>query len=97
MNLFNESERLKQALTPFIQKIVDERTRECLRLYKAKVISAPNETTGKCEIQLVGQTTTLSLPYSTAVSDVVANNMVWVATTYNSWKNAVVWQKIKFD
>lgn len=97
MNLFNESERLKQALTPFIQKIVDERTRECLRLYKAKVISAPDEATGKCEIQLVGQTTTLFLPYSTAVSDVAADDMVWVATTYNSWKNAVVWQKIKFD
>lgn len=96
-DIFSQSEQLRQALTPFIQKIVDERTRECLRTYKAKVVTAPNTTTKKCEVQLIGQDTTLSLPYSTAVSGVIVGDMVWVATTYNSWKNAVVWQKIKFD
>ena len=97
MDIFSQSEQLRQALTPFIQKIVDERTRECLRTYKARVVSPPEISTGKCVIQLVGQETTLSLPYSTAVSSVSVGDMVWVATTYNSWKNAVVWQKIKFD
>lgn len=97
MDIFSQSEQLRQALTPFIQKIVDERTRECLRTYKAKVVTAPNSQTGKCEVQFVGQSTTLSLPYSTSVSSVAVGDMVWVATTYNSWKNAVVWQKIKFD
>ena len=102
MDLFGQSEHLRQALMPFIQKIVDERTRECLRTYKAKVVSVPNAETGLCEIQLMGQggienPTTVSLPYSTAVSSVSVGDMVWVATTYNSWRNAVVWQKIKFD
>lgn len=96
-DIFSQSEQLRQALTPFIQKIVDERTRECLRTYKARVVTAPNSATGKCTIQLVGQTTTLSLPYSTAVNSVSVGDMVWVATTYNSWKNAVVWQKIDFS
>lgn len=96
MDLFNQADKLRQALTPFIEKIVDERTRECLRTYKAKVISAPNSATGKCTVQLVGQGTALNLPYSTAVSSVAVNDYVWVATTYNSWRNAVVWQKIDF-
>lgn len=96
-SIFAESEALKSALTPFIQKIVDERTRECLRTYKGKIIEPPNAATGKCKVQLIGQDLTLPLPYSTAVSGVSVNDMVWVATTYNSWKNAVVWQKIKFD
>lgn len=97
MDIFSQSEQLRQALTPFIQKIVDERTRECLRTYKAKVITAPNDLTGKCDVQLVGQSEILSLPYSTAVSDVSVEEMVWVATTYNSWRNAVVWERIRFN
>lgn len=97
MNLFGDASELKRAIEPFIKKVIDEQTRECLRTYKAKVITAPNLTTGKCEIQLIGETATLLLPYSTAVSNVVANDMVWVATTYNSWRNAVVWQKIDFS
>lgn len=101
-NVFEESAKLKQALTPIIEKIVDERTRSCLRTYKAKVVTAPDSTTGKCVVQLMGQSglsnpTTLSLPYSTAVSSVSVGQMVWVATTYNSWRNAVVWQKIDFS
>lgn len=97
MDIFSQSEQLRQALTPFIQKIIDEKTRECLRTYKGKVIDPPNISTGKCKVQLVGQDITLSLPYSTAVTDVLANDMVWVATTYNSWRNAVVWQKVNFN
>lgn len=97
MNVFSQSEQLKQALTPFINKLIDERTKECLRTYKAKVVTAPNIETGKCEVQLLGHFTTISLPYSTAVSNVLVGDMVWVATTYNSWRNGVVWQKIKFD
>lgn len=96
MDIFSQSEQLRQALTPFIQKIVDERTKECLRTYKAKIVNEPNTTTKKCGVQLVGQENILSLPYSEDCRGVSVGDMVWVATTYGSWKNAVVFSKVGF-
>lgn len=95
-DIFSESSKLKQNLTAFIEKVIEDKTKDCLRTYKATVVTAPNSSTGKCVVRLAGQSTELSLPYSTAVSSVSAGSMVWVATTYNSFKNAVVWQKIDF-
>ena len=97
MNAFNQADEIRKALNPYIKRIVEEQTKECLRTYKAKVIVKPNQTTGKCGIQLIGQDQVLQLPYSTAVASVGVGDMVWVATTYNSWRNAVVWQKIDFS
>lgn len=97
MDLFNQSNKLKQALLPFLEKVINEKTKECLRTYKAKVTTAPNQETGKCGITLMGQKTELLLPYSTAVKNVSVGDMVLVATTYNSWRNAVVWQKADFS
>lgn len=93
-NIFQQSEELKQALTPFIKKLINETTGECFRTYKAKVTEAPNSSTGKCGVQLVGQTTTFYFPFSTETSGVAVGDMVWVATTYNSWRNAIVWQRV---
>lgn len=95
MDIITESNKLKQAMLPFLRKVIEEETKDCLRTYKAKVTTAP--TNGKCGVTLIGQTTELMLPYSTAVSNVAVGDMVWVATTYNSWINAVVWQKIDFS
>lgn len=103
MDLFTQASELRRVLVPLIEKVVDERTKECLRTYKAKVVTSPNaEVINMCRVQLAGQAgednpVTLLLPFSTAVADVEAESYVWVATTNNSWKNAVVWQKIKFD
>lgn len=96
MNMFNESEELVNALTPIVKKIINEQTGSCLRTYKAVVVKAPNINTKKCVVRLAGQETNLSLPYSSSVSAASAGDMVWVATTYNSFKNAVVWQLIDF-
>lgn len=93
---FNESDALKRAIMPFLERVINEKTRECLRMYKAIVVSAPNQSTGKCDVRLVGQENTFSLPYSTDVSNVTAGQAVWVATTYNSWRNAVVLYTIDF-
>lgn len=96
MNIFDESNKLLKPLNKIIKNIVMQETRECLRTYKAVVVTAPNSSTGKCVVRLVGQSEELSLPYSSDVSSVPVGSMVWVATTYNSFKNAVVWQKINF-
>lgn len=97
MDLFSESNKLKQAMLPFLRKVIAQETKECLRVYKARVTTAPNASTGDCGVTLVGQSTELLLPYSTAINGVTVGEMVWVATTYDSWRNAVVWQKIDFN
>ena len=93
---FMESEALRQAITPLIEKIINEKTKECLRTYKAIVVTPPNTATKRCEVRLVGQEEILSLPYSTETDNVQAGQAVWVATTYNSWRNAVVLYTIDF-
>lgn len=95
MDAFEQSEKLRQSLTPFVQRIIDDKTRECFRTYKAKVVSAPDLNTGKCDVALVGQDSVLSLPYSSSVRMAEVGDMVWVATTYNSFRNAIVWQLIE--
>ena len=94
-NIMEESEKLRQALTPLIRNIVNEETRSCLRTYKAKVMSTPSG--GKMGVQLVGEKATRYFPYSSAISDIAIGQMVLILTTYNSWLNAIVWQKIDFS
>lgn len=93
---FSQSDELRRAITPFLENLIKENTRECFRLHKAVVVTAPNSTTKLCEVRLVGQTTTLSLPYSTYVQNASVGDAVWVATTYNSWRNAIVFISIDF-
>lgn len=104
MDIFSQSEKLKQSLTPFIKKIISENTKECFRTYKARIVYPPNSENApknKCVVQIIGQAglgnpTHLSVLYSTFCSDVKIGDMVWVATLYGSWKNAIAWQKIDF-
>lgn len=94
MGLQEESIKLKNILEKIIRPIVKEETKSCLRLYKAKIITAPNDTT--CEVQLVGDKTTMNLPFSSAVSSAVEGDLVWVATLYDSFSNAVVYNFLNF-
>ena len=97
MDIFSQSKDLMQSITPFIKKLIEENTRECLRTYKARIVKAPDISTGKCEVKLTGENSILSLPYSSAVIGASVGDIVWVLTTYNSWKNAIVWEKIGFS
>lgn len=87
-------EKLKAYLERIIRQIVRQETRSCFRVVKAKVITAPNSTTGVCEIQLIGNTQTLSLPYTSEVSGAEAGDMVLVGVVYNNFRNAFVWKTI---
>ena len=97
MNLFNDSAEVKQALRDMVKEVVAEETKSTLRAYKAKVIAAPNSTTKKCVVRLVGDSTSLSLPYSSDASSVKAGDIVWVLVLFNSMRNAIVWQNSDFS
>ena len=101
-NIFEKSLQLKEAIKPVVGKIVDDNTRPCFRTYKAMVVTPQDVTTGYGEVQLMGQggnaeSVKLRLPFTPAVAKSEAGDLVWVAVTYNSWKNAIVWQKIDFS
>nr|DAU13422.1 MAG TPA: hemolytic lectin [Caudoviricetes sp.] len=91
----SKSEKIRQAISKIVRDILVEETKSCFRIYKAKVVTVPNGTT--CEIQLVGDEKTMNLPYSSKVSNVLVGAMVWVATIYDSFSNAIVWETINFQ
>ena len=93
-NLLNESAELRRMIEAVVREVVAAETRSCFKVYKATVITPPSGTA--CSVRLVGEDTVLSLPYSSAVSDVVAGDAVLVAVVYGSMRNAVVWQKTNF-
>ena len=94
MSALNESQKLQNLLRQEVKKIIDEETKECLRTKKATVTSAPNGST--CSVRLVGDSTILTLPYSSKVSSVSVGDVVWVAYLYNDYRNAIVWETHDF-
>lgn len=94
MGLTEDGLRIKNALKKFIKDVVNEETKSCFRLYQAKVIAVPNGQT--CEVQLVGDNATMNLPYSSKIANITSGSYVWVATVYNSFSNAIVWETIDF-
>ena len=94
-DIFSESSALYPILEKIVSKIVAEKTRSCFRVYKASVVSAPNGTT--VGVSLVGESTVLNIPYSSAISDISAGDFVWVGVIFNHFRNAFVWQKANFN
>lgn len=99
-NIIEESKRIKKSIETVVSDVIDDKTRSCFRLYKAIVISAPESDSNNklfCDITLIGEETVLHLPCSTAVENVIAGDIVWIAVLYNSWNNAIVWVPSDFN
>ena len=96
MALLEEAKEVRAALAEVIRQEVGELTRDCFRLKKAVVVSPPNDTAKKCEVHFVGESEVLSLPFSSEVSSVSRNDVVWVAYWGGSMRNAIVWQTADF-
>lgn len=94
-DIMNESARIRQAITKIVKEVIAEETKPCFRVYKAQVKEAPNGKT--CKVQLVGDENTIDLSYSSECASVTVGSMVWVATLYDSFSNAVVWQSADFN
>lgn len=63
------------------------------RLYKAVVTVAPDPTTYIGKIRFVGETTQISVPFVNNTKTSAAGDIVWVATVFDSLRNAVAWAK----
>jgi len=96
MALLDDAKEVRAALAEVIRQEVNGLTQDCFRVKKAIVQTAPNSTTGKCSVQLIGDDTVLSIPYSSEVSSVSAGAVVWVAYWGGSMRNAIVWQTADF-
>ena len=94
MSLLSDAKEVRAAIEAIVRDEIDRETRDCFRVRKAVVTTAPNGT--KCSVKLVGDDTILSLPYSSAVSSVSVGNVVWVAILGNSMRNAIVWETADF-
>lgn len=88
------SQKLRDLLSPLVRDIIKEETRNCLRTKKAIVTTAPNGSV--CAVRMVGDTTIVTLPYSSATANVAVGDAVWVAILGNNMRTAIVWQKIDF-
>lgn len=96
MALIDDAKAVRSALAEVIRQEVEALTEDCFRLKKAVVTSAPNSTTRKCGVKLVGDNTSLSIPYSSEVASVSVGDVVWVAYWGGSMRNAIVWQTANF-
>lgn len=94
-DIISESARIRQSITRIVSEVITDKAKSCLRVYKAQVKTAPNGST--CEVQLIGDDNTMNLPYSSECANVQKDSMVWVATLYDSFSNAIVWQPDNFN
>lgn len=97
MGKIEESRELKKYIEELVRKTVQEETRPCLRLYKAVVTSEVIEDIGGsiCEVKLVGEDTTLTVPSMT--SGIMQGSVVWVGTAYNNFRNAFIFSTESFE
>lgn len=95
MNLFNDAKVVREAIVSVVREVIGEETRDCFRVRKAVVTSAPNGSV--CRVQLVGDDTILALPYSSRTTSVSAGDVVWVAVLGPSMRNAIVWETADFN
>lgn len=90
MSIAEDAEKIRRDIEKVVTGIIHKITRPCLRLYKGKVVVAPSLQNGKivCGVQLTGDDTPISVATHYAVA---VNDVVWVATVYNSFANAYVY------
>ena len=89
------SQKIRRLITPLIKEIVKAETRSCMRVQKAFVVTTPNGSV--CSVRLAGDTTIITIPYSSATANVAVGAAVWVAVLGDSLRNAIVWQKVDFS
>ena len=97
MGLLSESRELRKAIEQVVEDVLKEKTRDCMRVYKAIVNTAADPNTGIMKVVLFGDTTVLSLPYSSKVASSAVGSIVWVAKISDSWRNAIVWETASFQ
>ena len=95
-NLTRSSSDVSRLLADAVKNIVSSMPefKSCVRAVKARVVTPPNGKT--CAVQLVGDDTVITLPYSSKVANVLKDDIVWVASLQGSMRNAIVWETSDF-
>lgn len=93
----NEIERARKALQAIFDQNFEPKAKDCLRLYKGAVTTAPDQSTGKVGVTLVGDTTEISASCTQFLLTSKVGDIVWVAVPYNNLRNAVVWADSKLQ
>ena len=97
MSNLEESAAFRKAIEAVVDARLKEKAKSCFRLYPAVVVTAPNSATGVCVVRMLGDTTELSLPYSSVAASVVSGDRVLIGVVYDNFRNAVVWCKGDFS
>ena len=79
------------AIKRAIEKVVDERiaqiTKECLRTYKAQIVS---KTSTKMNVRLIGDiSSAISVPYSTAVANSCSTPVSWNSVIFERTSGSI--------
>lgn len=102
MSMIEESNEIKRLLNNLVDKEIDEKSKECLRLYKAVVTSVATQIANKWYIGVkIAPHTTAADNSITILSTYMCKNCavgdyVWVAKMYNSMNNAFAMYPMDF-
>lgn len=96
MSILSDAAQFREAIAAVVREEIEKQTRDCFRVRKAVVTTAPSELTKLCGVQLIGDDQELFLPFSSFVSDLVVGNVAWVAIPFGSMRNAFVWETYDF-
>lgn len=102
MSMIEESNEIKRLLNNLVDKEIDEKSKECLRLYKAVVTSVATQSGNKWYIGVkIAPHTTAADNSITILSTYMCKNCavgdyVWVAKMYNSMNNAFAMYPMDF-
>lgn len=98
----SDAKALKNAIAQVVREVVREETKNCLRLEKAVLVSAPSE--NRCEVRYVGSSDgSVNIPCSDKIAQAYANGTliigqaIWVALPYSSDRNAIAWETGNFS
>lgn len=101
-DLLADAKVLKQAITQIVREVIKEETKNCFRLEKATLVTAPQD--NRCEIRYVGSADgSVEVPCSDKITQayesgkLIVGQAVWVALPYSSERNAIAWETGNFS
>lgn len=93
MSVLKEAQSFVNAIKDIARVVVQEETRDCLRVKKAVIIAAPSG--NSCTVRFVGEDSNsggITIPYSSEVASAAVGDSVWVLILYGSLRNAIAWK-----
>lgn len=93
MSQTSRSKPLKKAVETIAKSASRQQNAAAFRLYKAVVTDPPDQETRIGKIRFAGERTKIKLKFVNNTKSSVVGDIVWVATVFDSLRNAVVWAK----